>query len=134
MNNLTKEDTKPVLDNNGNVVEFTIVRSKWGKGRLLYDDKTKGCCMGHYGFACGVEAKHLNHFSHLLPEYRPKWLDTAFNPSDYGISFKGIDTLTMESVRNTLAHINDNSTMSREQKEDYITKIFAHHGIKVNFV
>lgn len=102
--------------------EFVIDRKKWYRGRgsansaLLRSDGTM-CCMGFYAKACGFEDREIldagtHPFSATIES--PYFIDGRFGQAG-------------------LFDVNDNVTLSEEDRETILTRLFADNGIAVRF-
>jgi hypothetical protein len=137
---LTKADTKPVYNSAGQLVKFTIKRSKWGKKRLLLDDQKSGCCMGHYGLACGVTTNLLHNRAFLYDAgsinvpLDHSWLDDQAKLSSNDETLLNMTShQPYWSNKFVLSTVNDTDSISAPDKERLIKTLFAAQGITVHF-
>lgn len=128
-----KENDLATLGEDHPVKEFTIVRSKWYRGKggaysklqldaSMGDDGGKRCCLGFFALACGLDEAAIIGVEepHRIPGFEsansmlPKWL-------------RG-------NAEIDLINTNDNLYISEREREAHITKKFLKRGVKVNFV
>ncbi len=111
---------------------FTIKRSKWARAGINGESELKNseggmCCLGFYLNSCRVSQTQL--LGHAAPEnvqeFIPKQAKWLLTDSQMGYHSDSSDS-------NTLMLINDKSS-SENVREDAIAKMFAAHGVKVNF-
>lgn len=141
------------------VKEFTVIRSKWARGRgegLLLNPEGQRCCLGFLGSACGYEDGAIKNVA--LPheilygndESINRWPKVLikFHEGDFG----DIDNWSGSSLEDEAAGINDciigtdvsyraasgrtvQVTMESEKhREALLTKLFADSGITVRFI
>lgn len=101
--------------------KFTVIRSKWGQGRLLTNDG-KMCCLGFLSKACG---------------YSDKDLGTRSFPNSYWDripdKFRYAATAAYHARLATVAaQINDLDAPLAEKEAKLIT-LFAKNGITLTF-
>ncbi len=118
------------------IKEFKINRKNWGSSArfLRLNDSMlkesysgKKCCLGFLATACGIPVKAITDIcflsSSLISEENTRKIpDFIFDRFD--------DKFTVEKK---LADINDDIELTRKEKEEQITKIFADNGVKVTF-
>lgn len=113
--------------------KLTVVREQWdrgGDGRLFSE---KGlCCLGFAGRAQGYTDEQMSGLGcpeDLLVDHgKNLWEDTPFlrEHDDFD---KFVDSkLTCDAMA-----INDNSQIDDQVREEQLTKLFASHGIELEF-
>ena len=122
------------------IKEFTIDRSKWlphemqnGYSALrtveTADCKTRMCCLGIYLEACDVSTHDMIDVglpAEILDKYKvPKGLKWLLE-NNYNYGDTSADALN-------LAEINDDSTLTLEERETKIKEIFKKNKVKVTF-
>jgi hypothetical protein len=130
MKNLARKDTEPKFDGK-KLVGFTIKREKWGTHQLLgrSDDTEVGCCLGHYGLACGFPKSTMNG-SGILSQA----VAVGENVKGTGWLLKGCGG--GRDVEDLLITANDATRgryASPKAKEKRIKELFARNGIEVTF-
>lgn len=128
--------------------KFTVKRSKWIRGRdtmgsyllradaeKLGVDDGKMCCVGFLAKACGLKKRHINGCYYisqvdldLVPEEnRPvvKWMYSGRrSESEYG------ESVASKAVYDTN---DDDGIIDDAKREAELKKLFAKHGIEVEF-
>jgi len=128
MKKVVKKKTKPF--------EFTVLRSKWYRGRgsdksRLLNSAGEMCCLGFYVLACDIDKRavldkcvpdelDVRVFPKLHESIRPDALYPGGPYSDNGL------------VGNLLK-VNDHTGIGEKEREKELTKLFRQGGIKVTF-
>ena len=116
--------------------KFTVRREDWyrGKGdresRLMRPEDHKMCCLGFYALANG---------------YKPGEIENRCFPSDLtmGENEPLPDTMdwlldmypdTEQEYELLIGNINDDPDSSEQERERDLTRMFAKHGVQVEFV
>jgi hypothetical protein len=111
------------------VTEFTIDRSKWGRGCgdgiLLSPDDGKMCCLGFYALACGVSPSSINNQG--FPS------DVAALPGEMDWLFRAFSDESVTPAEEQIASTNDKENLLAKDREKKIREHFATRGIKVKF-
>lgn len=100
-------------------MKLVIDRTKWLRGegnsqsRLLRSGDGKMCCMGFYSLACGLKDDEIRD---------SPWPDHSESRVPDWIHGKG------------LSRLNDSEDIPDALREQRISKIFAKHGVEVEFV
>lgn len=127
-----------------NITEFTIDRKTWYRGqggersRLLRQDGQK-CCLGFFGEACGLSKPRIRGQMYLMSPLM-KGSKKGPLPIIDAPELQWLFLLIAENKLSTnneageLARINDSVATSEKNREDYIVKTFANHGITVHFI
>jgi len=120
------------------VTEFTIDRSKWGRGfwfwtasKLLNSETGKMCCLGFFGLACGLTPEQIKGESapdRGLEKHRQAWRDreaASWLFNENGRSADCSDLMTYNDLLNY---------KSEAIREDDIARTFAKNGVTVTFI
>jgi hypothetical protein len=124
-------------------MELIIDRSKWLRGEGFYESYLlrprdgKMCCLGFYSLACGLKEEQIRNVksprslvsgdpsgANLLNDTCGSWLIYEDNVRTV---YHSLDTAEL------MDH-NDTRGESDSEREKWITKIFAKHGVTVRFV
>lgn len=126
-------------------MKFTVKRSEWLRGKLVYDDKgcnnscllrgedNMKCCLGFLALAAGYNENEI--VNQGDPETSLDW-----SKRDRGVKNNWpTQILETYSYKNTRActkiiHINDDADINDSQRESELIKNFATIGIEVEFV
>lgn len=123
-------------------MKLVIDRNKWLRGEggavsaLRRKSDSKMCCLGFFAKELGYEDDMINDRSspedfltaRVTPNYWPKW---AVN-EEYEDGEDPYRTDTCDLM--DLMKINDDEHMSDEEREGEIKRLFAEHGVDVEFV
>jgi hypothetical protein len=108
-------------------MEFVIDRSMWFRGhgeeasRLMFDYGS-GCCIGHVGLQCGVafqpmlDVPGIADVDDIYKNLFPKWM--RFRDGDIVEAYI----------------INDNMSLTDNERETKLIALFAEHGDVLRFV
>lgn len=113
-----------------NITELVIDRSKWGYGALLVtgtdgdDNVGKMCCLGFLSKACGYSDQDL------MGKGYP---DCSWD-MPHGFILENRVVRAGRGPMYDAAKINDDSGLTREEKEKQLTVLFAENGIVLTFV
>lgn len=114
--------------------KLVIDRTKWGRGStggMLLDPSTgMMCCLGFEALRCGISSSEMS--NEPMPRHlaRPDFISWMYYLAvdDDGENY-------MNSADADLAaNINDDKSTTDYFKESEITKIFAYHGVEVEFI
>jgi hypothetical protein len=106
--------------------EFTIDRTKWGRGRLVdYDDRM--CAMGHLAYSIGVTKDEM------YGKGTPDMLHPRVRSKFGNLGFLGCDGTTARDNGVAGQIITANDTLNGEEREKRLKQVFSKIGIKVNF-
>ena len=104
-------------------MRFEVKRSNWLRGEgdmdsyLLRAKDGKMCCLGFLGRSCG-------------------WSDDALKdrrtPVVFGFVPDFPDALDLRAL-DAAMHLNDNASITDQEREAELVKLFAQHGIEVVF-
>jgi len=125
-------------------MKFTIPRDKWLRGegglvsRLLRPRDGKMCCLGHFGLACGLSSEMIEDRSNpieIITDINPPdaWTQKNNNSAFLFASFRDSLNFPLSTDCSTLMEVNDDKSISDEDRERAIVNIFSAHEIEVEF-
>jgi hypothetical protein len=117
-------------------LEFTIDRSKWGRGYLLGDDDGNEtmCALGFLGKKLGIPKKELRNHS------TPFGLcnENEKNKKKLGelglLKCLGDGEVTDSGIANQIMNTNDKLSIHNRLREKRLRELFRKIDIKVNFI
>jgi len=127
-------------------MKFTVDRSKWYRGKgesqsaLLRSDDQR-CCIGFVGQQCGVPDIHMLNYSSILDievlnsiRLFPAWMQEK-EPVNIEELRRIYPDMPEHQSRIRLAYcVNDDLSLSDEQREEKLKQIFAAAGDEIEFI
>lgn len=113
--------------------KLTIELATWDRGNkatsLLNHQTGKKCCLGFFCLQAGM-AEHM-----IVGYARPEramgiWKDTIAA----GKIFKNLELMRQEDFVSWAIFINDNSTISDQERQIQLKKFFAAQGVEVEYI
>jgi hypothetical protein len=116
-------------------MKLVIDRSKWLRGEgaedsyLFRPSDGKMCCLGFYGSACKLNTEQM---AARGTPYNVSEPDKTWTASAHWLFNSAFSDASSTCFR--LMEANDNEELPAEEREEDIIRLFAEHGVEVEFV